>query len=352
MKSGSLLITGGAGFVGSNLALRFAAEGWAVTALDNLKRRGSELQLGTLRQAGVTFFHGDVRERSDLEHLGKHDLIIDASAEPSVHAGTDNPDYLIQTNLGGTLNLLEWARHHEVAFLFLSTSRVFSIEALNTLPFEEEESRFRWVPAEIQGYSENGIAEDFSREGARSLYGTSKLCSELFIEEYAKQYGLKALVNRCGILTGPRQMGKIDQGVVALWIARHLYEKPLTYTGFGGKGKQVRDLLHIDDLFDLLILQLARPELWTGKPFQVGGGQDNSVSLKELTQLCREITGHSMEISGRSETSPLDLRCYITDGSIVQSRFKWKPRRCPSTIVEDICRWIRNDLDNLRPLFT
>jgi len=352
MKALKMLITGGAGFVGSNLAIRFAEQGWKVTALDNLKRRGSELQLPKLRKAGVDFIHGDVREKADLEGLDEHSLVIDASAEPSVHAGKDLPDYLIQTNLMGTLNLLEWCRKRDASFLFLSTSRVFSIAALNHLPFEETESRYRWLPAETEGYSEKGIAETFSREGARSLYGTSKLASELFIEEYVHQYQLKALINRCGVLTGPHQMGKVDQGVIALWVARHIYQQPLTYTGFHGKGKQVRDVLHIDDLFDLLLLQIEQQDNWKGDSYQVGGGLKNSLSLKELTGLTQEVTGHSIIISEQSETSPLDLRSYITDSSVAEETFNWEPQRNPTTIVEDICRWIRNDLETLRPLFT
>jgi len=145
-------------------------------------------------------------------------------------------------------------------------------------------------------------------------------------------------------------MGKVDQGVVTLWAARHHFGKPLKYLGFGGRGKQVRDMLHIEDLFDLLCRQMASPQLWDGRVYNVGGGNDVSSSLNELTTICREVTGNSVDITPEPETSDVDLRIYVTDAQQVSSEFDWSPRRTVRSIVEDIHAWLvahHEDLTNI-----
>jgi len=243
-----ILVTGGAGFVGSNLAIAFKNDtGGRVVAMDNLKRRGSELNIGRLRKNGVEFIHGDIRNKEDFEPVGKVDTVVECSAEPSVMAGIgSSPDYLINTNLMGTVNCLEFARKRASTFLFLSTSRVYPVETINSLNVRETETRFELLDDQpVRGASSRGISEEFPLDGARTLYGATKLCSELLIREYVNTYGLKAVVNRCGLITGPWQMGKVDQGVIVLWVARHHYGMPLSYIGYGGKGKQVRDMIDV-----------------------------------------------------------------------------------------------------------
>ena len=348
----SLLVTGGAGFVGSNLAMRFreAYPGLAVTAMDSLRRRGGELNLPRLKAAGVEFRHGDVRCPDDFDDLPDFDLMVDCSAEPSVHAGqSGSPRGVLDINVVGTIHCLEAARARGAAVLFLSTSRVFPIGALNDLPFEEAETRFRWVDAPgIPGFSGRGIAEGFTLDGARSFYGTSKLAGEHLVQEYVHSYGLRAMIDRCGVLAGPWQMGKVDQGVITLWVARHAFGRPLRYTGFGGLGKQVRDVLHVDDLFDLLRLQVEATERWDGRVYNVGGGDEVSVSLRELTDLCARETGREVPIASAPETAGVDLRIYVTDARRVQADFGWRPTRTPDRIVADIHRWVvenRRDLE-------
>lgn len=356
MQFNSLLITGGAGFVGSNLATMFKQRfpHLAVTAIDNLKRRGSELNLPRLREAEIKFFHGDIRCSEDLATLPDFDLLIDCSAEPSVQAGvTGSPVYVINTNLNGTVNCLEAARKRSAAFLFLSTSRVYPIERLNRIPFREENTRYRWDPiADETGVSRHGISETLPLEGARSFYGASKLAGELLIQEYVHSYQMKALILRCGILTGPWQMGKVDQGVVTLWVAAHTFRKPLQYIGYGGNGKQVRDLLHIEDFADLIVTQSQSHAHWDGRVYNVGGGADISVSLLELTQLCESVTGQQTAIQPASRTSPIDLRIYLTDTTKVRNEFDWRPKRNTEDIVKDIYQWIDQYRETLMPILT
>jgi CDP-paratose 2-epimerase len=254
-----VLITGGAGFVGSSLGLGLAQRypDWKIIALDNLKRRGSELNIPRLKQAGIEFVHGDVRNAEDLEASALPvDLILECSAEPSVLAGYTSPGYVLQTNLIGTINCLELARQNQADFIFISTSRVYPIAYLNQLNYTETDTRFQLSEQQdLPGVSQFGISEQFPLDLPRSLYGSTKLASELIINEYGDAYGLRTLINRCGVLTGPWQMGKVDQGVFALWVANHYFQKSLKYIGYGGTGKQVRDFLHVADLLDLIDIQ-------------------------------------------------------------------------------------------------
>lgn len=353
MESRKILITGGAGFVGSNLAVLFKRHfsSISVVAADNLKRRGSELALTRLANHGVEFQHADIRCPEDLAELADFDLMIDCSAEPSVHAGgTGSPQYVLNTNLVGTLNCLEAARRRNARFVFLSTSRVYPIEALNALPYEETDTRFRWVNRDSSQTHASGVHEDFTMSGARSMYGASKLACEQIILEYVANYKMPAMINRCGVLAGPWQMGRVDQGVISLWCARHFYKKPLRYTGFSGTGKQVRDVLHVEDLFDLLVKQLNHSNGWNGIPYNVGGGNAISTSLRELTTICQDITGNSVDITSVPETSPLDLRIYITDARRVQREFDWIPQRSVARTVEDIFHWIEQNSEQLKPI--
>lgn len=354
MQFDSLLITGGAGFVGSNLAVLIKEQfpRVTITAIDNLKRRGSELNLARLRNAEVNFIHADVRCIEDLENLPDFDLLIDCAAEPSVQAGgTGSPVYVTNTNLNGTINCLEAARKRGAALLFLSTSRVYPIDRLNQIPFREGETRYHWEPgAGETGCSQRGISETFPLEGARSFYGASKLAGELLIQEYVHSYQMKALILRCGILAGPWQMGRIDQGVITLWVAAHAFKKPLQYMGFGGNGKQVRDLLHIEDLADLLVTISQSQAHWDGRTYNIGGGVDVSVSLLELTQICESITGQKTTILPSPHTNPVDLRIYLTDTTKVRHDFDWRPVRHTEDIIKSIFQWINHHRQMLDPI--
>ena len=353
--SRKVLITGGAGFVGSCLGLGLAQRypDWQITALDNLKRRGSELNLPRLKQAGIEFIHGDVRNIEDLDPVAlQPDLILECSAEPSVLAGYNSPGYVLQTNLVGTINCLELARQTKADFIFLSTSRVYPIAHLSSLKYSETETRFQLLDQQaLPGVSGEGIAEEFPLDGSRSLYGATKLASELLIAEYADAYGIRTLINRCGVLTGPWQMGKVDQGVFALWMAFHYFQKSLKYIGYGGTGKQVRDFLHIADLLDLIDIQINRIDELKGKTFNVGGGVQNTLSLYETTQLCQKITGNQITIMPVAETRSGDVPIFITDSRKIIQATGWKPQRNAETTLREIYEWIVQFKDVVSNIF-
>jgi CDP-paratose 2-epimerase len=161
---------------------------------------------------------------------------------------------------------------------------------------------------------------------------------------------LKGVVNRCGVLTGPWQMGKVDQGVVVLWVARHVYGGRLSYIGYGGTGKQVRDMLHIDDLLRLVEYQIDHLDELSGETFNVGGGRAVSASLRELTAICEEVTGNRVDIGKVPEDRAADIRYYVTDHTRVTERTGWRPGKDVRAIVEDIHAWIRANRDALRPI--
>jgi CDP-paratose 2-epimerase len=339
-----VLVTGGAGFVGANTAVELAARhpGWRLVALDNLHRRGAELNVTRLREAGVAFIHGDVRSLDDLLAVGEFDALIECSAEPSALAGRDgHPGYVVGTNLLGAFNCLELVRRHGAYLMFLSTSRVYPVAALRSLVLDEAELRYELAPEQpLRGASADGIAEDLPLDGARTLYGSTKLAAELLIEEYRDAYGIRAVVDRCGVIAGPWQFGKIDQGVFTHWLLAHHFRRPLQYIGFGGHGKQVRDLLHIADLIELLDAQLDDPERWDGATVNVGGGRACSLSLKEATVLCEQITGNSIEVASAADTRPGDVPLYISDCRTLFRLGDWRPQRDAEQVLSDIHAWI------------
>jgi CDP-paratose 2-epimerase len=339
-----VLVTGGAGFVGANLAVELARRhpGWELVAFDNLHRRGSELNLERLREAGVSFVHGDVRDQDDLAALRGFHALVECSAEPSALAGTGGDTaYALRSNLVGAHHCLELAVRESAQFVFLSTSRVYPYGALNALQIAEGPSRYELLAEQdVRGASGAGISEDFTLDGPRTLYGATKLAAELLVTEYGAAFGLATVVNRCGVIAGPWQMGRVDQGVFTHWLLSHRFGADLSYIGYGGTGKQVRDLLHVDDLIDLLDEQLLDPDRWRGITVNVGGGREVSLSLREATELCRELSGNEVAVEPSDEQRPGDVRIYLSDCRRLFERTDWRPRRDARQILADTMDWI------------
>jgi len=345
LKFKNILITGGAGFIGSNLAVYFKHKypRLEVFVLDNLIRKGSELNLPRLKENGIKFIRGDVRQPKDLNLKFDIDLLLECSAEPSVLAGYRNPLYIIDTNLMGTVNCLEFCRKRKAGIIFLSTSRVYPYEKINAIKRIESETRFEWP-----GFS--GINTDFPLTGTKTLYGTTKLASEFILQEYVAAYGIKAVVNRCGVIAGPWQFGKVDQGVFTYWMLAHYFKKPLKYIGFGGRGKQVRDLLHIDDLCRLIRLEADNLFRLSGDTYNVGGAKEISLSLCEASGLCEKITGNKIKIGRDPLNRPGDIALYLTDNEQVERELNWRPRKGTPEILEDIFFWVKDNEAKLKRL--
>lgn len=350
-----ILITGGCGFVGSNLALLFKEHltSSEIYCLDNLSRRGSELNLAKVLAKGIQFVHGDVRNRNDFDRIPKVDLVIDAAAEPSVLAGTvpGELENLMDTNLNGTINTLYFAKKHQAQFIFLSTSRVYPYDSLLNVNLETAPNRFNFSDKQsLAGISKKGIQENFPLEGIRSLYGATKLSSEYIIREFAHNFEIPTVINRCGVLSGPFQMGKIDQGVIVLWMARHFWKKNLSYIGFGGLGQQARDVLHVKDLFEAIQWQLKNIGTVHNQIYNLGGGLANTVSLAELTALCEQISGNTISISSDVNNRPGDIPVFVTDNSKFEQLSGWKPTRSVQQLLTEVHDWILSDQEFLKPI--
>ena len=346
-----VLITGGAGFVGANLAIRFKLKypQCKVVSLDNLRRRGSRLNVPRLKKHGVQFVRGDVRNCRDLEPFHDISLLIDAAAEPSVNVGIGESSLdIIQHNFLGTVNCLDVARKSGAGFIFLSSSRVYPVESLRKLKFNENKTRFVLREGQgREGVSSKGISETFSLDGYRSPYGATKLCAELLVEEYRHFHKVPSVINRFGVIAGPWQMGRLDQGFMALWVARHFWKQSLDYIGFGGEGKQVRDVLHVEDVFDLIDHEIRHLSALSGQVFNAGGGAINSVSLRELTELCRAVTGNTIRIGSEKKSREADVPIYVTDNAKVSRLTGWKPKRNVKKIVQDLYDWIKKNEKSL-----
>jgi CDP-paratose 2-epimerase len=335
-----VLISGVCGFAGSHLA-RFLLEshqGIELVGFDNLARQGSETNRLALQRCGVRLFHGDLRMASDVDALPAVDWVIDAAAQPSVLAGRDgktSPRQLLEHNLLGTINLLEYCRNARAGVILLSTSRVYSIPALAGLPLLVESSRYVLDPKQSPSPSVSaaGITETFSTAAPISLYGASKLASEQLTQEYAAAFGVPIWINRCGVLAGAGQFGTAEQGIFSYWLHAHAARRSLKYLGFGGHGFQVRDALHPRDLARLVDLQLR--ESGNGGLQNVSGGQNNSMSLAELTAWCDRRFGPHQPVADGSDR-PYDVPWLILDSANARSTFNWRPTIAIDSILEEI----------------
>lgn len=348
-----IFISGICGFVGSSLAksLLEKMEGLAISGMDNLLRPGSESNRLLLKKAGIQVLHGDVRMPSDIESAPPADWVIDAAANPSVLAGMDGRSssrQLMEHNLIGSLNLLEYCKQHGAGLILLSSSRVYSIPALIGIPLCEKDSAFtldnsKAMPA---GLSANGIAEDFSVAAPVSLYGSTKLASETVALEYGETYGFPVWVNRCGVLAGAGQFGTAEQGIFSFWLHAHASRRPLRYIGFGGRGLQVRDALHPQDLASIVVTQIARRAADPAIPkiLNLGGGPKNSMSLAELTAWCDQRFGaHAPQADHRPR--PFDIAWLAMDSGLAQKTLGWKPERTIESILEEIAAHVRQHPD-------
>lgn len=345
-----IVISGVCGFVGSTIARALAEAGSAHTlaGFDNFIRPGSETNRAELKKLGVRLFHGDLRAASDIDALPAADWVIDAAANPSVLAGTDGKTssrQLIEHNLGGTVNLLEFCKQHHAGFTLLSTSRVYSITALAALPLQQRDGAFHVddrAPAGLpRGVSAAGVDESFSTQAPISLYGATKLASEALALEYGETFGLPVFINRCGVLAGAGQFGRADQGIFAYWINTWLRRRPLSYIGFEGSGHQVRDCLHPRDLMPVLAKQFAAPRLAPdARVANFSGGAASAMSLFQLSNWCAaRLEAHT--VSPNAAPRPFDIPWLVLDATRAARLWDWRPATPVADILDEIAAHAR-----------
>jgi len=318
-----------------------------IEGVDNLSRPGSERNRGLLRRLGIAVRHADLRMASDLEGLGDFDWVIDAAALPSVLAGiegTTSSRQVVENNLFGTVNLLELCRSRGAGLILLSTSRVYSVQAMASIQVEERGEAFAFVSAAAQpaGCSARGIAEDFSTAAPVSLYGATKLASEQLALEYGAAFGLPVRVNRCGVLAGAGQFGRFDQGILAFWMHSWRRGRPLRYLGFGGGGRQVRDFLHPRDLVALLQAQMADPGRAVEPILNFGGGGGNACSLAELSAWCGRRFG-PRSVASCPAPRTWDVPWIVMDSSRAEAIWGFRPETPLEAILDEIATQAENE---------
>ena len=350
-----LLILGGAGFLGANCARYFRERGHSVAVMDNLVRRGAELNLTEFKRLGISFHHGDVRNREDFVPLPRDtDFIMDCSAQTSATDSYANPTFDLTNNTVGLLNALEHARGIGAALLFCSTNRVYGADRVNAFPVRETATRWEWDPRRARptrGFDpRHGFSHEFDVDGAHhSIYGLSKICADLVCQEWARAFNMPVVVNRFGLLSGPGQFGKCTQGWVAWWAIAAHFGLPLTYIGW--KGKQVRDILFVEDACRLFELEMRHIGRVSGRVFNAGGGHANSLSLREATGIVSEIFGRKVRPSLKAQARTADFVVYTTDNRPVEKALGWKPRIGLDEGYRLIADWIRREEPRLRSLY-
>lgn len=347
-----IFITGICGFVGSTLAreLRATDSTIEVFGCDNFIRPGSELNRSQLKEMGIQVRHADIRNPFDMEAMPPADYVIDAAANPSVLAGVDGQTssrQLLEHNLGGTINILEYCKAHKAGFVLLSTSRIYAIEPLAQLAMKVKGDAFlpdMEKPLPL-GISDKGVSETFSTQPPLSLYGSSKLASEILALEYGATFGFPVWINRCGVLAGAGQFGRADQGIFSFWVNSFLQRKPLKYIGFGGNGYQVRDCLHPADLVPLLLKQFhTLPDANRPQIINLGGGTERALSLAKLSAWCRARFGPH-EITSDTAPRPYDIPWLVMDSTLASETWNWTPRIALEDILTEIADHAREHPD-------
>ena len=332
-----ILITGGCGFVGSNIAiyLKKKLKKAKISSLDNLTRKGSILNRDRLKIHRIKNFNFNIEKFEKIKDLPKFDLIIDCCAEPAIEASRKDPDRVFKTNLIGTFNILKKCKKDNANIIFLSSSRVYSISRLRNFSKSLNISK----PLKIK----KKINENFDTTNASSLYGFTKLASEKLIREIFFNTKLKYIINRFGVIAGPWQFGKQDQGFVPLWVAKHYLKKNLSYIGFGGYGNQVRDVIHIDDVCEIISIQIKKLKKINNNTFNIGGGLKSYISLKDLTSKCQKITNNKIIIKKVPKTSIFDIPYFITDNKKIKKFYNWEPLKNINIILNDIYQWLHKN---------
>lgn len=328
-----LMITGGCGFIGGNLAAYFAGKGHDVIAVDSLVRKGSDWNKKRLESLGVdvlAYTAGTVTYFQHSRLLFKDAVVLHCAAQPSAIAGFDNPRRDFLDNTGETQFVLETCREFSAPIIYWSTNKVFSAPVVN-----------------------NGQLPDANLPidgGDKSIYGVTKLCGDLLCQEYATAFNIPVVVNRFSCLAGPWQFGKTEQGWVAWFVIAAELGLPITFYGWGGH--QVRDILFMPDICRLIEKQIAHLEEHRGvaSVYQVGGGQKNAISLVEFTTMLEMKYGYNLDITVSDQVRKSDHRYYVSDIVRVCEDYDWEPEVGIDEGVDQIVNWVREHKEQIKEL--
>jgi len=332
-----IAILGGCGFIGSNLCiyLKKKLKRTNIISIDNISGKGSKFNIKRLKNNNIKNLRIDLSQETAFKNIGKIDLFINCCSDPTVENSKKYISQVIKSNFLSTLNMLNHAIKYRSKIIYFSTSRVYSINKINELV---KDKNFKKRISII-----NKISEKFDTSAVRSIYGSTKIFSEDLIKEYSYLYNLEYVINRCGIVTGPWQFGKKEQGLFSFWMKKHIMGEPIKFIGYGGYGNQIRDVLHIEDLNKLIFKQIIHIKKMNNMIFNVGGGPKNKISLKNLTKKCEKITNNICKKSKIKSTSNYDIPYYVTDNKKVSRLYKWKPEKNINHILQDLYKWMKEN---------
>ncbi len=335
-SSDAALVTGGAGFIGTNVADRLLGAGRRVIVFDNLSRPGVERNLSWLldrHDKQVAFVEGDVRDaRQVREAVAAASQVYHFAAQVAVTTSLDDPLADFETNARGTLNVLEAVRAsgRDIPLLFTSTNKVYGdLEDVGLTRGER-----RYGPEKNSPFA-NGIDESRSVH-FHSPYGCSKGAADQYVLDYARTFGLRAAVFRMSCIYGPHQFGTEDQGWVAHFLLRAMRGEPVT---FYGDGRQVRDILFVEDLVEAMLLAQERMDRVGGRAYNIGGGPGNTVSLLELADIIAGLQGRPLEVDF-AEWRTADQRYYVSDVSRFREATGWTPKVGVREGVARLHQWL------------
>ena len=336
------LVTGGAGFIGSNLVTQLLRNNWKVILFDNLSRGGTKENLNWIKKSAnkgsLTIVIDDVRREKQVErHVEKVDVVFHLAAQVAVTNSLSDPKKDFDINARGTLNVLEAARRakQKPLVLYSSTNKVYG--SLESVKYKEGKTRYI-----CQTYPK-GINEE-NRLDFHTPYACSKGAADQYVRDYKRVYGLNTVVFRQSCIYGPRQFGIIEQGWMAYLAASAILAKPIT---FFGNGKQARDALFIDDLISAFLLAVEKRRLVSGQVYNIGGGVDNSVSLIEYTDKLERVLGKKIEI--KSDKWRLgDQKVFISDNSKIEKELGWHPKTSIDDGLIILVKWISDNISLFR----
>ena len=328
----NIIITGGCGFVGSSLCLYLKKnlKGSKILSIDNLSKNYSRFNQKILKKNNIENKKINLGKLNSLKHVNfKADIIIDCSAEPAVEISKKKIVKVIESNFISTLNILEKNKRDKSKLMFISSSRVYPI--IDSYKKFQDYKKKKLIPT---------FTEQENLKGAKTIYGFTKAASEELIEEFSYSEKIKYIINRCGIISGPGQYGKVEQGLISLWMWRHINKINITFNGYGGKGLQVRDVLFINDFCELILIQIKNFKNYENNLFCVGGGPKNLINLRNLTKICQKISKNKLKVRRNLKTSIYDVPYYVTSLKKIKKISNWKPKINLNEGLKDIYNWM------------
>lgn len=342
------LITGGAGFIGGNIAVKLATDGHEIFCIDNLSRRGSENNLKRfLDHKNIRFEHCDIRNKEDLRRIDFNpDVTLECSAQTTAVDGYQNPIYDFTNNTTGVINVLEHCREKNSGLIFWSSNKAYSGDFCNSIPTFESDTRFKWQDVgNLRGWTKLGFNEEGDLNGGNhTIYGVTKNAADLLIQEWSVAFDIPAIINRFSCIYGPYQFGKVSQGWIVWFALAKKFDLDLSYYGF--EGKQVRDCLHIDDLYDLILKQSNMLPDHRGSYYNVGGGIENTTSIRELNDLLDKLIPGDHKKVKISNLRRADQKIYISDITKVSRDFDWSPSIDLRSGIDTVIDWINDERED------